>query len=254
VCTYGEQFPRGHPRAPPRRRARPASRPGQHDQRDGRHAVGGFARRAASRPHAGRVGPPRRGRRRARLRPRRDPQRLPRPAAPLPPRDDRRPGHVRGPLGGQRGAGGRRARLPDDQHLADAARLGDPGRSCRAHRRRPADPPGRAVGPPGREALHAGGAAHPARVRRAGRAAAGPVQPADRAQPLHQRGHRQEPRQGHPAQAGCSRPGPRRLAGAVQPPARVHLRRPRSGPGRRAPDRRARDRAGQPRPGARRDL
>ena len=37
-----------------------------------------------------------------------------------------------------------------DQHLADAAGLGDPGRPRRADRRRPADPPGRAVGGAGR--------------------------------------------------------------------------------------------------------
>ena len=67
--------------------------------------------------------------------------------------------------------------------------------------------------------------ADPARVRRARRAAPGPVEPADRPQPVHQRGHRQVPRQGHPAQAGCPRPGARRLAGAVQPSARLHLRR-----------------------------
>ena len=66
--------------------------------------------------------------------------------------------------------------------------------------------------------------AHPARVRRAGRAPPGPVEPADRPQPVHQRGHGQVPRQGHPAQAGCPRPGPRRLAGAVQPSAGLHLR------------------------------
>ena len=224
VCTYGEHRPRGHPRAPPRRRARPASRSGQHDQRDGRHAVGGYARRTAPRPHAGRVGPPRRRRRGAGLRPRRDPERLPRPAAPLPPDRDRRAGHVRGPGRRERGDRRRHPRLPHDQHLADAARLGDPGRPRRPHRRRPADPPGRAVGRAGRQALHAGGAADPARVRRAGRAAPGPVQPADRPQPVHQRGHREVPRQGHPAQAGCPRPGPRGLPGALQPAARLHLR------------------------------
>ena len=234
VCTYGEHRPRGHPRAPPRRRARPASRSGQHDQRDGRHAVGRYARRTASRPHAGRVGPPRRRRRRARLRPRRDPQRLPRPAAPLPPRRDRRAGHVRGPGRRERGDRGGCPRLPHDQHVADPARLGDPGGSRRPDRRRPADPPGGALGRAGRQAVHAGDPADPPRVRRAGRAAPGAVQPADRPQPVHQRGHRQVPRQGHPAQAGCPRPGARRLAGAVQPPARLHLlarcRRPRCTP------------------------
>ena len=67
----------------------------------------------------------------------------------------------------------------------------------------------------GRQAVHARGAADPARAGRAGRAAPGPVEPADRPQPVHQRGHRQVPRQGHPAQAGCPRPGARGLAGAV---------------------------------------
>ena len=225
VCTYGEHRPRGHPRAPPRRRARPASRSGQHDQRDRRHAVGRYARRAAPRSHAGRVGPARRRRRRAGVRSRCHPQRLPRPAAPLPPRRDRRAGHVRGP--GRRERGARRGcrRLPHDQHLADAARLGHPGGACRPDRRRPADPPGRAVGHAGRQALHARGPAHAAGAGRAGRAAAGPVQPADRPQPVHQRGHREVPRQGHPAQAGCPRPGARRLAGAVLAQPAVHLRR-----------------------------
>src|SRR4051812_28745054 len=111
------------------------------------------------------------------------------------------------------------------------------------------DPPGRALCRPGPQAVHARGAADPARVRRAGRAAAGPVQPADRAEPVHQRGHREVPCQGHPAQAGCPRPGPRGLPGAVQPPARLHLWRPRPGCGLDL-----RGRAVQLRHGARRDL
>ena len=78
------------------------------------------------------TGPPRRRRGGAGLRPRRDPERLPRPAPPLPPGRHRRAGHLRGPGRGERGAGRRHPRLPDDQHLADAARLGDPGRPCRA--------------------------------------------------------------------------------------------------------------------------
>ena len=55
---------------------------------------------------------------------------------------------------------------------------------------------------------------------------------ADRPEPVHQRGHRQVPRQGHPAQAGCPRPGARGLPGAVhrQPGCSCgmpHRRRPR---------------------------
>ncbi|CAA9218712.1 MAG: Two-component transcriptional response regulator, LuxR family, partial [uncultured Blastococcus sp.] len=228
VCTSGEQRPRRHPCAPPRRRAGPAPRSGQHDQRDRRHAVRGHPGRAAPRPDPGRVRPPRRRRGGAGLRSGRHPERLPRPAPPLPAGGHRGAGHQRGPGRGQRGHRRRRPRLPHDQHVADPAGLGHPGRPRRPRRRRPADPPCRALGRAGEQAVHAGGAPDPPRVRRARRAAPGPVEPRDRQEPVHQRGHRQVPRQGHPAQAGCPRPGARGLPGAVEPqPGRLHLQHAR---------------------------